>query len=313
MNPPKEQRTSHRRRLPVVTVFAAWLGCLCAGTPLALAQTAGVHVVTSFYPMYIATLNIAGEVPGVALRNLAAPQTGCLHDYQLTTADMRLFAKTDILVINGAGMESFLDRVIKTNPKVAVIDASAGIDLITDGEAATAHGGLSRGGNPHIWLSPSLHIRQIRNIAQGLARADPAHAAAYRRNAEAYAGRVAALRDRMQAALQGLGRRDIITFHEAFPYLAREFGLKVAAVIEREPGTEPDARELADTIQLVRRTGVTALFVEPQYPAKAAETIAKETGTRLLTLDPAVTGPQTANAYLEIMERNSKALVEGLK
>jgi zinc transport system substrate-binding protein len=105
----------------------------------------------------------------------------------------------------------------------------------------------------------------------------------------------------------------IVTFHEAFPYFAREFGFSIAGVIEREPGSEPGARELADTITFIRKNPKALLFAEPQYPAKIADVIARETGSRVRMLDPAVTGPSDRDAYIRIMEKNLKVLREAGK
>jgi zinc transport system substrate-binding protein len=116
----------------------------------------------------------------------------------------------------------------------------------------------------------------------------------------------------MHEGLKDIQSRDIITFHEAFPYFAREFNLKIVAVIEREPGSEPSAKELAETIDIVKKAKVKALFAEPQYPTKAAEAIARESGAKLYTLDPSVTGPMTADAYVAIMEKNLAELRKAL-
>jgi zinc transport system substrate-binding protein len=264
-----------------------------------------VRILTSFYPMYLATLEVAKGIPGVEVANLTRPQTGCLHDYQMTTEDMTHLADADIFVVNGAGMEAFLDKVVRELPRLRIIRASDGIPLI--------QGPGNEGDNAHVWLSVSLHIQQVRNIAEQLAQADPAHAQDYARNAAAYVARLEKLRTAMHEGLKDLRTRDIITFHEAFPYFAKEFGLHIAAVIEREPGSEPSAREMAETIATVRKARVNALFVEPQYPAKAADTIARETGATLYTLDPAVTGPMKEDAYIEIMEKNLAELQKALK
>ena len=153
----------------------------------------------------------------------------------------------------------------------------------------------------------------MQNIADALEEFDPDHAERYRANADAYIARLDALRRRMREGLDGVKNRNIVTLHEAFPYFAREFGLRVVAVIEREPGSEPSARELAQTIDIVRQTGAPALFAEPQYPAKAIDTIAAETGAKVYTLDPAVTGPMEPGAYLGIMETNLETLIAALK
>jgi zinc transport system substrate-binding protein len=280
-------------------------GCVLAtgAAPADLAANpAPLRIVTSFYPLYISTLNIVDGVPGVSLRNLTRPTTGCLHEYQLTPAELRALADADVFIVNGAGMESFLEQVIAHTTHLTVITASQGLDVLRD-----AHGV-----NPHVWVGIRGAIGQARTIAAALAMRDPRHAPAYQRNCTAYVAQLTALRAEMQAGLSGATTRTIVTFHEAFPYFAREFDLRIAAVIEREPGSEPNPRELAETIQLVRTAGVTALCAEPQYSARAAAAIARECGATVYLLDPAVTGPMTKDAYLTIMRRNLATLQQAL-
>ena len=110
-------------------LLAALLTLLIFLSPaLASAET----VVTSFYPIYLFALNLTQGIDGITIRNLAAPNTGCLHDYQLSTGDMKVLNKADVFLINGAGMESYLTRVMDTFPKLPVVDASAGITLLTE-------------------------------------------------------------------------------------------------------------------------------------------------------------------------------------
>ncbi|MCG9969461.1 metal ABC transporter substrate-binding protein [Pelotomaculum terephthalicicum JT] len=261
-------------------------------------------IVTSFYPMYIAAINVAKDVPGVKVVNMTPPVTGCLHDYQLKPDDLKTLSEAQIFVVNGAGMESFMDKVVSQLPDLKIVDASKGIPLIKgDGE---------EGDNPHLWVSISNAIQQVNNIGLQLAALDPEHAAQYSANTTAYADQLEALRVKMHQTLDGAQKRDIITFHEAFPYFAREFNLNIAAVIEREPGSEPSAAELADTIEIIEKSQIKALFAEPQYSATAAETIARETGAQIYILDPAVTGDMEPDAYLKIMETNMKTLEEAL-
>lgn len=263
------------------------------------------HIVTSFYPMYIFTRNITDGVDGVAVSNMTEPQTGCLHDYQLRPSDLAALEAADAFVLNGAGMESFLDKVTAQYPELPLIEAAAGIPLLKDdaGEA-----------NPHVWVGISGAITEVGNIAEGLATADPAHASAYRSNADAYVKRLETLSMEMHDALEALPNKKIVTFHEAFPYFAAEFGLEIVAVIEREPGSEPGAGELADTIRLIRETGVKALFAEPQYAPKAARTIANETGATVFSLDPFVTGDvdSPADSYETTMRANLEVLKQAL-
>ena len=264
------------------------------------------HIVTSFYPMYVATINITQGVDGVTVTNMTKPQTGCLHDYQLMTEDMKTLEKADAFVINGAGMESFLDKVIEQRKNLKIIDASKGIELLKDDDEE----------NPHVWLSVTDAILQVKNIAEQLKAADPKHADAYEKNAAAYIKKLEALKAEMHAELDTVPNKDIVTFHEAFPYFAKEFGLNIISVVEREPGTEPTPAELQATIEQVKKLPVKVLFTEPQYSPSAAETIARETGAKIYTLDPVVTGEaneQAINAYIDTMKKNMETLKTALQ
>jgi zinc transport system substrate-binding protein len=260
-------------------------------------------ILCSFYPVYIATFNVARDVPGIRVVDMTSPRTGCLHDYQLTPDDMKRIEGAWVFVVNGAGMEAFLQEALSSRPDLAIVEANRGIPLLRDAAGQE---------NPHVWVSITGEIQQVRNIGEQLAHLDSSHAPLYRANASRYASRLDSLRTRMHQALDPFAGTDIITFHEAFPYFADEFHLRIAAVIEREPGSEPSAGELAKTIGIVRSHKVRALFAEPQYPAKAAQTIARETGIRVWSLDPAVTGPDDPDAYLRIMESNLSTLRKAL-
>ncbi|MBU3190857.1 metal ABC transporter substrate-binding protein [Clostridium bowmanii] len=262
-------------------------------------------VAASFYPMYIFSLNVAKDVPNVKVIDMTKPMTGCLHDYSITTDDMKTLDAAQVFVTNGAGMESFMDKVTKQMPNLKVIDSSTGIQLIK-GEG-------DEGDNPHLWVSISNAITQVKNIGEQLAIADPKNSQKYKSNTAEYVVKLEAQRDKMHKVLDTMPNRDIVTFHEAFPYFAKEFNLNIVGVIEREPGSAPSAKELQESVEQVKKLKVKALFAEPQYPAKSAETIAKETGSKVYTLDPVVTGPMEADAYINIMDSNLKVLQEALK
>jgi zinc transport system substrate-binding protein len=285
-------------------------GCVVVGSMVALllpasarAEAALRRVVTSFYPVYVTALNVTAGVEGVEVTNLTSPHLGCLHDYQLTTGDVRQLSEADLLLANGAGMEPFLDKVARQSPGVRVVEVSEGIPLMD--------------GNSHVWVSFDGARRQTENIVAALSELAPEQAAAFRANGEAYRARLTALEERMRSALAPYAGTPIVTFHEAFPYFARDFRLEVAGVIEREPGTEPSARELADTVKLVRARGVKALFAEPQFPDRSAQVIAAETGAKVYQLDPVVTGPAepeaARGAWLAAMEKNLGVLRDALR
>ena len=298
--------TSKILSLLLLVLSVALVGC--GGTDKSAEKKTAepFRIVTSFYPMYVATINITDGVDGVEVYNMTKPQTGCLHDYQLMTEDMKTLEKADAFVINGAGMEDFMDKVTEQQKKLKVIDASRGIELIHDDE---------EGDNPHVWLSVTDAITQVRNIADQLKEADPTHAAAYEKNAAAYIEKLTSLKSEMHAALDTVPHKDIVTFHEAFPYFAKEFNLNIIGVVEREPGTEPTPTELQETIEQVNALPTKVLFTEPQYSPAAAETIARETGAKIYTLDPVVTGeatPAAKNAYIDTMKKNMQVLKEAL-
>ena len=105
------------------------------------------QIVTSFYPMYIAALNIVGDTENVALTNLSEPQTGCLHDFQMTPEDMKLLSRADVFIINGGGIESFMEDIAKQYPELVIIEACEGIELLCEEEA---HGHEHEEGNEHV-------------------------------------------------------------------------------------------------------------------------------------------------------------------
>jgi zinc transport system substrate-binding protein len=291
-----ETRYHLKRAIMLVLALVCIVGSVNAANPQASPDRL---IMCSFYPVYIMTLNIAAGVPGISVRNMTKPQTGCLHDYQLTPQDMQQLSTAWIFVILGAGMESFLDKALKQRPALTIVDASKGLALMDE--------------NPHLFVSIAGAIGQVKNIRDGLVNADPANAQMYVTNGNAYIARLEALQQKMHAGLATLSSRSIVTFHEAFPYFAREFNLDIVAVIEREPGSQPSAGELAKTITIIRQRKVRALFAEPQYPESAAQTIGRETGGTVYFLDPAVTGPDNPDAYITIMESNLAVLKKALQ
>ena len=284
---------------------------MCSGC--AAEEDAGKTIVTSFYPMYVFTQNVVRDVPGVRVVNMASESAGCLHDYQLQTRDMITLEGADALVINGGGMEQFMDKVIAQRPELPVINASDGIEMLCGEDDHDGHDHDHGVYNAHVWLDPALAMRQVQNIADGLAAVDSENAEAYQRNAAAYKARLQALHAELSAQLAPLAGSAIVTFHEAFTYFADAYGLVVAGVIANDAGEEPSTRQIAATCDLVKQYQVKALFVEPQYPTKSAETIARETGASVFTLDPVVSGDGSPESYENAMRENARVLTEALE
>ena len=320
----REKGGSFKRRLAALLCSAAFFLVSVAGCSIRETgeqeEENSFRIVTSFYPMYIMTINITNGIDSVQVDNMAGQQTGCLHDYQLQSRDMQNLQKADAFVINGAGMESFMDKVFQQLPDLPVITASEGIPLLCAEEGHShdeeeEHDHAEEEMNPHVWVSITNAAAEVRTIARGLAEADPEHAQEYLENAEIYRAKLFSLRDEMHRALDGVSDKRIITFHEAFPYFAEEFDLEIVKVINREPDSQPSAKELADTIRLIRETDVKAVFAEPQYSESAANIVAAESGANMYFLDPATTGENDPDAYLRAMEQNLEtlklALVQG--
>ncbi len=304
------------RCLLALALIPAVLLCGFSGCAPRQEKKAEFQIVTSFYPMYIIALNVTQGIDGVEVSNMAGQQTGCLHDYQLQNKDMKNLETADAFIVNGAGMESFLDKVLEQLPSLPVINASEGIPLLVSGEEEVhdheGHDHEEEDYNAHVWVSISNCIQQVENVTKALEKLDSKRAAEYRKNGDAYIQKLSDLRDEMHRELDGLPNRDIVTFHEAFPYFAEEFNLNIVKVVNREPDSQPSARELADTIRLIQETGVKSVFAEPQYSQSAAQVISKESGATLYTLDPAVTGEENADAYLDAMRANLEVLKQAL-
>ncbi|OPZ84272.1 MAG: High-affinity zinc uptake system binding-protein ZnuA precursor [Firmicutes bacterium ADurb.Bin419] len=271
--------------------------------------------------MYIFTINIAKDIEGVNVVNMAEPKSGCLHDYQMTPADMKLIEDADIMVINGAGMESFLDKITKELPDLKIVEASKELELLEEEENTheseeedVDHSNHEHSVNAHIWVSISGAIAEVKNIGEQLANADPDNAEKYRSNTSEYVLKLEKQKEKMIKALEGIENKNIVTFHEAFPYFAEEFGLNIVATIQSEEGSEPSAGEMAGTIRKIKESNVKALFTEPQNSSNAVDIVSRETGLDVYVLDPVVSGDEDdMDAYGKAMDENLRVLVEALK
>ena len=280
------------------------------------AASLGETIVTSFYPIWLLALNLADGVPELEVRNLAAPGTGCLHDYQLQTGDMKVLSEADLFLVNGAGMESYLDHVFSAFPDLPVAEAAAGIPLLTETDALTIGENEDDGEiNAHIWLSAANAAVMAENLAKAMEAQFPDRQEKIEDNRKALQARLLALDQELREGLSGLPRNGIITFHEAFPYFARAYGLDIVAVVNREPGETLTPAQLAQLAEAIVALDAPPLFVEPQYEDLSARTLAAETGAAIYTLDPVVTGPEEdvpPDYYETVMRRNMETLREAL-
>ncbi|WP_445933636.1 metal ABC transporter solute-binding protein, Zn/Mn family [Paenibacillus sp. FSL K6-1566] len=364
---------------------------------------AKLKIKTSFYPMYEFTRQVAGDMADV--ENLV-PAGVEPHDWEPTPQDMAGIADADVIVYNGAGMESWIDQVLDSvkDRDLKVIEASQGIEIMegeghshshdhgaegehshedehahdhgaegehshedehahdhgaegehshedehahdhgaegehshedeyahdhgAEGEHSHedehAHDHGAEGGHhhdhggldPHVWLSPALAIQQVRNIEQGLAEADPDHKDAYKANADSYVSKLEALDQEFKEGLKDSKRKDFITQHAAFGYLAKEYGLTQVPIAGLSPDQEPSASQMAKIIEFAKENNVKTIFFETLVASNVAETIASEIGASTAVLNPieGLTDEDISKQldYIAIMRQNLQALQAAL-
>ncbi len=276
----------------------------------------GMTIVTSFYPVYVLALNVTDGVEGVTVKNMAQPQTGCLHDYELTTADMKLLETADVLLVNGLGMESFLDDAIAQYPELYIGDTSKGTNiLVTTGHTHDDEESEEPEDNPHIWLDPANAVKQTEAIRDALMQADPVHAAQYQENTQKFAESMTeVLQDAVDlTAAEGT---KVAIFHEGFDYLANVCVMEVGVAIDTDENEEPSAKELAEAAEIIKKENITLFLVADDTGKKYAEMLAKETAkngeSQILLLDPLTAGAMDKEAYRLGMEKNLEILTDAL-
>ncbi len=246
-------------------------------------------IVTSFYPMYIMTLNIVQGADDVELTNMTDINVGCIHDYTLTTDNMKKLENADVLIENGLGLESFIDN-INANRNINIIDSSENItDLIEE--------------NPHIWTSISNYIKQVENVKNALSKLDEKNAKLYDENSKSYIQKLEELQQRYNKELNLNGKGAVI-LNEAFTYLGRDLGLNLKEIHTSHEESTISAEVLKDTIEQVKQNGTDIIIVDINDDLKNAETLQNETGAKIYKLDSALTGGLTSDAYINSMTSN---------
>lgn len=258
-----------------------------------------IHAVTSFYPLYIAALNVAGDSPGITLENLSEPQTGCMHDYQLTPQDMILLSKADLFLVNGGGIENFLAEVGQSYPGLTVFYTSKGLDL-QDGE------------NAHVWMDTRYYAQMVQNIAEAFAEADPQYAQIYRENAKNYCAKIQELTDEMETLRETAAGRPVVIFHEAYEYVAKELGMDVVYCMDLDEERQVSAHEVAGVMEEIARNQVSVVFAEELYGRDMGNTVEAETQAQVCYLDTLVRGDYEADSYLKAVRNNINVLKQAL-
>jgi ABC-type Zn uptake system ZnuABC Zn-binding protein ZnuA len=283
-----------------------------------------VKILTSFFPVYCLAAQVAGDAASV--ENLL-PANVSPHEYQLAPRDLRKITRANLVILNGLGLESWLEQVVQQqapNQRPQMVRLADGLAdaLIKGGASDHSHGAKSTLGtepiapldvNAHIWLDPCLAAHGVTNILKAMIRIDPDAADGYRKRAGALVARLEALHREYDQLLASVRHQAFITYHQAFPYLIRRYGLNLAGVIEETPDTEPSARHLKLLSETIREQKVRVIFIEPQSTAKIAVQLARDHGLALAELNPMEVGPLEAGAYERLMRENLSILVNHLK
>ncbi len=316
----------------VLLSLAGYLICLLAGGTKQLNKDGETLVVTSFYPMYVLAENLTEGVEGVTVSNLTENQTGCLHDYQLTSGDMRLLAEADAFLINGAGMELFMEKVLENYADLSIIEASHGITLLEGTEHAhnheeaghgteepdhekehetvhdeAAHDAHSHTGNGHVWMNVELYRIQLKTVEEELKNLLPEQTEKLEAAATAYDAKLQTLSAQIEELKAVTKGQHVVIFHEAFAYFADSLGMEVLMALSFDEETVPSAGEIAEVIEEINYHGTALILIEESY-AEYAEKILAETEAEVVYLDPLTTGTAMKDSYITGMKKNLEAL-----
>lgn len=246
------------------------------------------------------------------------------HTYTPKPSDVLAVRNAAVLVKIGLGLEVWVNGLIKNaeNPRLVVVETSRGLALMR-GEDSHVHADDRRelpdaeehrvGGNPHVWLDPENAQAMIRQISDGLIRADPARRKLYLANQAVYLKQLDTLQRDITARFAGISNRKLITHHPAWPYFARRFDLQIRGDIFTQIGSEPSAKRIADLIRLVKKERIRVIVSEPQLSPKIPEAIAQETGARVVVLTPLPGALPGTDDYLAMMRYNTGLLADALR
>ena len=303
----------------LVFLVSAIAGCGMNAKP----QEKKLQVVASVYPVQEFVKAVGKDRVEVSL--LVPPGTEP-HDWEPTAKDLAKIKGSALLVYHGAGLEHWVGAVVKPEllGSAKAVEASNGIALLdaaeseSGEEAGHSHGGEAYGAkDPHVWLDPVLAQQEVKTILAALIEADPAHAGEYEANAAAYLKELQQLHDEYTAALQQTAKKELITSHAAFSYLAKRYQLQQVPVMGLSPDAEPTADKMAEIIRFCKAHQVKYIFFETLVSPKLAEVLSREAGASTLVLNP-LEGltveeyKEGKSSYLTLMRENLQQLKKAL-
>lgn len=284
--------------------------------------SAKLKVVATVYPVYEFIKQVGGDKVDVVM---LIPPGAEPHDWEPTAKDMTRIKDAKVFAYHGAGFEPVEKLLTKDVLGTTVpVEVSKGVHKLADTHSDEMHKDNTHKedkhdheGDSHMWLDPLSAQQEVNNIAQALATADEKNAAYYKENAEQFNKQLTELDQEYKKSLASITRKDIITSHEAFGYLAARYGLNQVGIMGLSPDAEPTPDKMADITKFCREHGVKYIFFETLASPKLAETIGKETGAELLVLNPVenLTDEELKQGknYLIIMRENLVNLAKALK
>lgn len=275
-----------------------------------------LNIVTTFYPVYEFTKQVAGDEANVDLLVKAGTE---VHGYEPSAKDIARIREADAFVYENENMETWVHDVEKSldTTKVNVISATAGVLLLPGGEEE--HEGHDHSGeghshayDPHVWLSPERAITLVENIRDSLVAKYPEKKDAFETNAAAYIEKLDALDAKYSETLSAAKQKYFVTQHTAFAYLALDYGLKQVSITGVAADEDPTPSRLAELTEYINKYGIKYIYFEENASKSVAETLAKETGVQLDVLNPleSLTDEDMKNGkdYISVMEDNLTAL-----
>lgn len=256
-----------------------------------------LKIVTSFYPIYIMTLNITNGAENVEVSNMAENYVGCIHDYTLTTTDLKKFENADIFVENGYDMEQFSQKIIDSYPNVKMIDSSTKImDFVQEGEEV----------NPHFWTSIDNYILQVEAITDGLKELDSSNRDLFEQNKNAYVQKLQELK--LEYESYNFGTNNVVSLNESFSYLFKFIGVNETLIKTDHENSSLSAETVREVIEEVKETGIQAIVIGQNDDDQNANLIASETGTKVYRLNDAMSGDDSLDSYINTMKENLEIL-----
>ena len=254
-------------------------------------------ITTSFYPMYIIALNLTKDAKNIELNNMTDSSIGCLHNYTLTTNDLKKIQESDILVINGLGLEeNILNTVNKTNSNIKVIDSSDNIDEkdIISGNNV----------NPHIWTSINLYKNQVETISENLINLDENNREIYVENTEEYINKLNELENRENIVKEKIANVEVVVFSESLEYLIKEMNINysIFSIGHEESGVSSE--ELGEIIDEINNKNIKAILIDKEDSKAIANSVSAETGATIHEMDSCLTGELDLDSYITKMNSN---------